>query len=104
MSAFDQTTHWLAQHNVSIATVSATIILLLVASLVILLLNRLIRGWLRLLEARISLPYQTVMTLTRVMSGVLWVVTFMILLDIWGVGISGIWTLLMSAATVVGVG
>jgi small-conductance mechanosensitive channel len=104
MSAFDQILRWFDQHNISLGTVSATIALLFAASIVIVLLNRLIRSWLRLVETRISLPYQTVLALTRVISGVMWLVTGMILLDIWGVGIGGIWTLLVSAATVVGVG
>jgi small-conductance mechanosensitive channel len=104
MSAFDQTLRWFDQHNISLGTISATIGLLFAASILIIILNRLIRSWLRLLETRISLPYQTVLALTRVISGVMWLVTGMILLDIWGVGIGGIWTLLVSAATVVGVG
>ena len=104
MTAFEQTLHWFERHNVSLGTIGATIALLLAASVVIVLLNRLIRGWLRMLETRVSLPYQTVLTLTRVISGLMWLITGMILLDIWGVGIGGIWTLLVSAATVVGVG
>jgi small-conductance mechanosensitive channel len=104
MSAFDQTLRWFDQHNISVGTIGATIGLLFAASILIVILNRLIRSWLRLLETRISLPYQTVLALTRVISGVMWIVTGMILLDIWGVGIGGIWTLLVSAATVVGVG
>jgi small-conductance mechanosensitive channel len=104
MTAFDQISRWLDQHNVSLATVLATVALLLVAFAVIVLVNRLLRGWLRLLEARITLPYETVLTLTRVVSTLLWLLTAMILLDIWGVGIGGIWTLLISAATVIGVG
>jgi small-conductance mechanosensitive channel len=104
MTAFDQISRWLDQHNVSLATVLATVALVLIAFVVIILVNRLLRGWLRLLEARITLPYETVLTLTRVISALLWLLTAMILLDIWGVGIGGIWTLLISAATVIGVG
>src|SRR5215207_2179968 len=104
MTAVEQTMHWFERHNVSLGTIGTTIALLLAASVVIVLLNRLIRGWLRMLETRVSLPYQTVLTLTRVISGLMWLITGMILLDIWGVGIGGIWTLLVSAATVVGVG
>src|SRR4051812_21056069 len=104
MTGFDHIFRWFDQHNVSPATVTATIGLLVVALILIALINRLLRGWLRLLETRISLPYQTVLTVTRVVSGLLWVVTVMILLDIWGIGLGGIWTLLVSTATVVGVG
>ena len=34
----------------------------------------------------------------------LWIITALLLLDIWGIGVGGVWTLLVSAATVVGVG
>ena len=34
----------------------------------------------------------------------LWVITAMVLLEIWGVSVGGLWTLLVSAATLVGVG
>jgi small-conductance mechanosensitive channel len=104
MTGFDHILRWLDQHNVSPANFLATIGLLVVALILIAVINRLLRGWLRLLETRVSLPYQTVLTVTRLVSGLLWVVTIMILLDIWGVGLGGVWTLLVSAATVVGVG
>lgn len=104
MTATDQILKWLDQHNVSLTTVSITIALLAVAFIVIVLINRVLRRWLRLLEARISLPHETVLTVTRVISGLLWLITVMILLDFWGIRIGGIWTLLVSGATVVGVG
>ncbi|HWM46966.1 MAG TPA: mechanosensitive ion channel family protein [Xanthobacteraceae bacterium] len=104
MTVFDQILRLLDHYNVSLTTVTSTVVLLLAASFVVVLINRVIRGWLRLLEGRISLPYQTVLAVTRAISTLLWVITVLILLDIWGVGLTGIWTLLVSAATVVGVG
>jgi len=104
MTVFDQIIRLLDHYNVSLTTVTSTVVLLLAASFVVVLINRVIRGWLRLLEGRISLPYQTVLAVTRAISTVLWVITALILLDIWGVGLTGIWTLLVSAATVIGVG
>jgi nondiscriminating aspartyl-tRNA synthetase len=62
MTATDQILKWLDQHNVSLTTVSITIALLAVAFIVIVLINRVLRRWLRLLEARISLPHETVLT------------------------------------------
>src|SRR4051794_36937674 len=81
MTAFDQILRWFDHHNVSPATVTATIGLLVVAFILIAIVNRLLRGWLRLLETRISMPYQTVLTVTRVISALLWLLTLMILLD-----------------------
>jgi small-conductance mechanosensitive channel len=101
MTALDQIQRWLDQHN---ANVLVTATLLLVAFVAILLINRVLRSWLRLLGTRIALPYATVLALTRIISGLLWLMTVLIVLDVWGVGISGLWTLLISAATVIGVG
>ncbi len=104
MSVFDQLLKLLDRYHVSLATLAATLALLLAASFVIVLINRVVRGWLRRLESRVSLPYHTVLTVTRVIAGLLWLLTAMLLLDLWGVGLGGVWTLLVSAATVVGVG
>jgi len=104
MNTSEQILKWLDQHNVNLATVSATIGLLVVAFVAIILVNRLLRGWLRLLETRVNLPHETVLTVIRVVSGVLWLITILVLLDIWGVGLGGLWTLLVSTATVIGVG
>ncbi|MFL4971728.1 MAG: mechanosensitive ion channel domain-containing protein, partial [Xanthobacteraceae bacterium] len=50
------------------------------------------------------LPYEAVLTVTRIASGALWVITVLVVLEIWGIGVGGLWTLLVSAATLVGVG
>ena len=44
MNTSEQILKWLDQHNVNLATVSATIGLLVVAFVVIILVNRLLRG------------------------------------------------------------
>jgi small-conductance mechanosensitive channel len=104
MNASEQVLKWLDQHNVNLTTVSITVGLLAAAFGAMILINRMLRSWLRLLETRISLPHETVLTITRVISSLLWLITALIILDIWGVGLGGIWTLLVSVATVVGVG
>jgi small-conductance mechanosensitive channel len=45
-----------------------------------------------------------VLTAGRLLTGVLWIVAAMLVLEIWGVSVGGLWTLLVSAATIVGVG
>ena len=37
-------------------------------------------------------------------SGALWVIVLMLALEIWGISLGGLWTLVVSAATVIGVG
>jgi small-conductance mechanosensitive channel len=100
----DQIVQWLDRHNVTATTLLATAVLLIGASIVIFLLKRLLKNWLRRVETRLGLPYEAVLTVTRVTSSALWVITVMVVLEIWGIGVGGLWTLLVSAATLVGVG
>src|SRR5215510_7104936 len=95
---------WFDQANISVPLLLATVALIIFALIAILALNRLMRGWLRGAEARVHLSYETALTLTRVVSGGLWLVTALLVLNLWGVSVSGVWTLLASAIAVVGVG
>ncbi|MFL5003051.1 MAG: mechanosensitive ion channel domain-containing protein [Xanthobacteraceae bacterium] len=100
----DQIVQWLDRHNVTATTLLITVVLLIAAAIVIFLLKRLLQNWLRGVEARLGLPYEAVLTVTRIASGALWVITVLVVLEIWGIGVGGLWTLLVSAATLVGVG
>jgi small-conductance mechanosensitive channel len=95
---------WFDQANVSLPLLLATVALILFALIAILALNRLLRGWLRRVEATVPMSYETVLTLTRVVSSGLWLVTALLVLNLWGISVSGLWTLLASAVAVVGVG
>jgi small-conductance mechanosensitive channel len=95
---------WLDRHNVSTMAVLATIGLVIGASALSYLLKRPLRESLRQLASRVRLPYETVLIATRLLIGTLWVVVAMLVLEIWGVSVGGFWTLLVSAATIVGVG
>lgn len=100
----DQIVAWLDRSNVSALAVFATAVLLIAAAIVILRLNRLLRNRLKSIQTRLHLSYEIALTIARVATGALWLLTALLLLDIWGVGLGGLWTLLVSAATVVGVG
>src|SRR5215211_3255836 len=100
----DQIVQWLDRHDVTATTLLITVVLLIAAAIVIFLLKRLLQNWLRGVEARLGLPYEAVLTVTRIASGALWVITVLLVLEIWGIGVGGLWTLLVSAATLVGVG
>jgi small-conductance mechanosensitive channel len=95
---------WLARHNVSVVAVLATIGLVIGAFVLNHFLKRPLQDSLRQLASRLRLPYETVLTATRLLTGTLWVVVAMLVLEIWGVNVGGLWTLLVSAATIVGVG
>src|SRR2546423_297430 len=100
----DQIAAWLDRYNITAMTLLMTFLLLIGASVVVFLLKRLLQDRLRRLEARLGLPYASVLTITRVVAAALWVITAMLVLEIWGVSVGGIWTLLVSAATLIGVG
>jgi len=81
-----------------------TVVLVIGASLVILVLRRLVRTWLERVLPRLHMPYDIALTVTRVLTFVLWTIVLMLALDFWGVALGGVWTLLVSAATAIGVG
>jgi small-conductance mechanosensitive channel len=95
---------WLDRYNVSVVAVLATIAVVIGAFVLTHLLKRPLRESLRQLAPRLRLPYETVLTATRLLIGVLWVIAAMLVLQIWGVSVGGLWTVLVSAATIVGVG
>ncbi|MBO0741779.1 MAG: mechanosensitive ion channel family protein [Hyphomicrobiaceae bacterium] len=95
---------WLDQANISVPLLLGTVALIVFALIAILALNRLLRGWLRRVETTVHLSYETALTLTRIVSAGLWLVTALLVLNLWGISVSGLWTLLASAIAVIGVG
>jgi small-conductance mechanosensitive channel len=95
---------WMDRHNVSMIAVLATVGVVIGAFFLSYLLRRPMRGSLRQLAAKVRLPYETALTATRLLIGALWIIAAMVVLEIWGISVGGLWTLLVSAATLVGVG
>jgi small-conductance mechanosensitive channel len=95
---------WLDRHNISVMAVLATVGLVVGAFALSYLLKRPLQDSLRQLASRLRLPYETLLTTTRFLIGALWIVVAMLVLEIWGISVGGLWTLLVSAATIVGVG
>jgi small-conductance mechanosensitive channel len=100
----DQITAWLDREHIGAATVLATVALLLGALIVIVLFNRLLKNWLRGVETRIGLRSEHVGKIARSVTATLWIVTLLLVLDLWGVGVGGLWAVLASVATLIGVG
>jgi small-conductance mechanosensitive channel len=95
---------WLDRQHVSMVAMLATIGVVIGAFVLSYLLKRPLRDRLRQLASRLRLPYEAVLTTTRFLIGALWIVAAMLVLEIWGVSVGGLWTVLVSAATIVGVG
>jgi small-conductance mechanosensitive channel len=100
----DSIATFLNQHNVNVFAVVATIGLLIGVIVISYMLKWPVLDWLRKLVPRLGLPYEAVLITTRLLIGVLWIVAGLLALEIWGVSVGGLWTLLVSAATIVGVG
>jgi small-conductance mechanosensitive channel len=100
----DQLLAWAERSHVNLAMVFATVAIAAAAMVGILLLNRVLRRIIGRAYARRYLPYETLLTVTRVITAGLWFITGLVILDLWGVSVGGLWTLLISAAAIIGVG
>ena len=95
---------WLAKSNVSVMMVFATVMVFVAAFITVSVINRLMAGSIRGLEQRLSLPEESLLGFTRVLKGIALLIAALLILSLWGVSVSGLWTLLVSAATIIGVG
>jgi small-conductance mechanosensitive channel len=95
---------WFDRHNMGIMPIVATIGLVIGAFILSYLLKRPLQDSMRQLASRLRLPYGTVLTASRLLISTLWIVVALLVLEIWGISVGGLWTLLVSAATLVGVG
>jgi small-conductance mechanosensitive channel len=98
----DAVLDWLRHSNVSFGTVFATAAILLAASVVVAFSNRYLWKLFERLDRRVS--HETSLVITRTATAALWIVAALLVLSLWGVSVSGLWTLLVSAAAVIGVG
>ncbi len=95
---------WLDQHHISLGAVLASVVALVVAGLVISLLTRLLSNWLHSIQTRLQLSDATISTIIRVAAVIFWLIIALLILDAWGIGLAGLWGLLVSSIAVIGVG
>jgi small-conductance mechanosensitive channel len=95
---------WFEQRNISLLALLATAGIVIAALALSRVIKRILLNSLRGVAARLHLPYETALTMTRVSIGAVWIIVATLLLEIWGISVGGLWTLLVSAATVIGVG
>src|SRR6516164_846586 len=99
-----QIIEWLNQHNISVVNAIGTLAILLLAAIVIPRLSRSLKQWLINLQSRLHLTDKTNFIISRVITAVLWTLTVFILLNVWGIGLGGVWAILVSVITIIGVG
>jgi small-conductance mechanosensitive channel len=99
-----QIIEWLNQHNINAVNAIGTIAILFLASIIIPMLGRFLRQRLIYLQRRLNVTDEANFIINRVITVVLWTLTFFIALNVWGIGVGGVWAVLVSAVTIVGVG
>ena len=99
-----QIIEWLNQHNINVVNAIVTVAILFFASIIILVLSRFLNRWLTNLQGHLNLSDETNFIINRVITTVFLVLTVFIVLDVWGIGLGGVWAVLVSAITLVGVG
>jgi small-conductance mechanosensitive channel len=100
----DRLLGWFRFHGISIEAILGTVVVLVVAEILILMLNRLLRRLLVQIQPRLRFAPAAVRPFTRTLGSLVWLAAGLLILDIWGVSVTGLWTILVSFATVVGVG
>jgi small-conductance mechanosensitive channel len=99
-----QIIEWLNQHNINAVKTIGTVAILLLASIVIPRLSHSLKQWLIYLESRLNVTDKTNSIINRVIIAALWTLTVFIVLDIWGIGLGGVWAVLVGVVTIIGVG
>jgi len=99
----DQIAAWLQSQHIALSGVLMTFGILLGILAVVIAANRLLRN-LATPAARVGLHSETVSLLGRAITITLWLIALLLVLDLWGVGVGGVWAMLVSVATIIGVG
>jgi small-conductance mechanosensitive channel len=102
--AMTQIIEWLNQHNINVVNAIVTVAILFFASIIILTLSRFLNRWLTDLQGRLNLTDETNFIINRAITAVLWALTIFIVLDVWGIALGGVWAVVVSAITLIGVG
>lgn len=103
-ASMTQIIEWLNQHNINAVNAIGTIAILILASIIIPITSRFLRQRFIYLQGRLNLTDETNFIINRVITAVLWTLTVFIALNVWGIGLGGVWAVLVSAITIIGVG
>jgi len=95
---------WIDRYGTRIETAALSVIVLIIAIVVIAFAGRQMRRVMPRLEQHFPLSPGATLLICRIVSAILWVCTALIILSLWGLSVSGLWTFLVSAITLIGVG
>ena len=74
--------NWLEKSNVSLVIALETVIVIVAAFITVSFINRLMGGFIRGLEQRLLLPEELLLGFTRVMKGLVWLITALLILSL----------------------
>jgi small-conductance mechanosensitive channel len=100
----DQLVAWMNAHEVRVGALLGSVLVVAFGVAIIVSARRLLFRLLAKNHARIGLSYGTAVMLTRTITAVLWIVVGLVVLNVWGIGVAGLWTSFVSIATLIGVG
>jgi small-conductance mechanosensitive channel len=94
---------WMHDHGIHEQAVFGTIGILAFATIGGQAINRLSR-LLSKMQPRFNFSPRTVVFFTRSLNSVMWICAFLLILEVWGFGVTGLWSILINAIAVIGVG
>jgi small-conductance mechanosensitive channel len=95
---------WLEQYHINLGAILTSAAVFVVAGLAISILTRLLNNWLYSIQTRLQLSDATISATVRIVTAAFWLIVVLLILDTWGIGLAGLWGLLVSAIAVIGVG
>jgi small-conductance mechanosensitive channel len=95
---------WLRQYGVRGEALFGTVVILIAASIAAVIVNRVLRQLLLKVQPKLRLPSAMVLAATRLPNALLWTCAGLLILDVWGFDVAGLWTFLVSTVAVIGVG
>ena len=92
--------------NLNWTAVAVSVVLLIGTSVFLMLVKRLLLATLAKIDMRAprDITQARALMVTRMLTSSVWIIVAVVLLEMWGVGVGGLWALLVSIAALVGVG
>ena len=95
---------WMNYYGIRPEAVLATIVILIATLIGNISIRRFLRRLPLQIQPRFRLHSETTLSLARALNSMLWVCAGLLILNAWGVSMTGLWAFLVSIAAVIGVG
>jgi len=95
---------WLKDLGIPATAAFGTVTIPIAAAIFIVTVTRTLRRLLRGIQPKLHMQPNVIDAITRIAAGALWICTGLLLINAWGISVSGLWTVLVSILTAIGVG